>query len=105
MIELVRYESPVQGPQGLAWDGSLLWVTSAANGHVYAIDPQEWSIRNEFVPPHESMGITRMRSDFRVVLAPSIDAEDWESDHRFVYSFSPEAGFAECFACPDNSGS
>ena len=30
---------------------------------------------------------------------------DLERDHRYVYTFSPDAGFAECFACPDNSGS
>jgi hypothetical protein len=35
----------------------------------------------------------------------TIDEPDVERDHRYVYSFSPEAGFAERFVCPDTSGS
>ncbi|MGR4064106.1 MAG: hypothetical protein ACLQPV_01500 [Vulcanimicrobiaceae bacterium] len=44
-------------------------------------------------------------SDFRLILAPAIDEPDLERDHRYVYTFSPDAGFADCFVCPDNSGS
>jgi len=105
MSELTRHASPVQGPQGLAWDGTTMWVTSAANGRLYAIDPQTWSIQREFVPPCESLGITFTGSDFRLILAPAIDEPDLERDHRYVYTFSPGAGFAECFVCPGNSGS
>ncbi len=82
-----------------------MWVTSAANGRVYAIDPHGWTVEREFVPPSEALGITSTGADFRLVLAPSIDEPDLERDHRFVYAFSPAAGFAECFACPANSGS
>ena len=105
MSDLTRHASPVRGPQGLAWDGATMWVTSAANGRLYAIDPLRWSIEREFVPPSESLGITYTGSDFRLILAPSIDEPDLERDHRYVYSFSPDAGFAERFVCPDNSGS
>src|SRR6202161_2463108 len=105
MTELARHTSPVQGPQGLAWDGSTMWLTSAANGRLYAIDPQTRSIQREFVPPSESLGITYTGSDFRLILAPAIDEPDLEHDLRYVYAFSPDAGFAECFVCPDNSGS
>ena len=82
-----------------------MWVTSAANGRLYAIDPRNWSIQREFVPPSESLGITYTGSDFRLIVAPKIDEPDLERDHRYVYTFSPAAGFAECFICPDNSGS
>ncbi len=82
-----------------------MWVTSAANGRLYAIDPEMWSIQHEFVPPSEALGITHTGSDFRLVLAPLIDDPDLERDHRYVYAFSPDAGFAECFLCPDASGS
>ena len=51
------------------------------------------------------MGITYTGSDFRLILAPAIDEPDLERDHRYVYAFSPDAGFAERFVCPDNSGS
>jgi len=105
MTRLVRYPSPVQGPQGLAWDGKSMWVTSAANGHLYELDPKTWDIRREFVPPHESLGVTFTGSDFRLILAPAIDEPDLERDRRYVYSFTPESGFTECFACPDFSGS
>ena len=89
----------------MAWDGESLWVTSAANGRLYALDPKTWSIRREFVPPHVALGVTYTGSDFRLILAPSIDEPDLERDRRFVYSFTVDAGFAECFPCPDYSGS
>lgn len=82
-----------------------MWVTSAANGRLYAIDPRTWSVEHEFIPPFEALGVTYTGSDFRLVLAPAIDEPDLERDHRFVYSFSPAGGFAERFVCPDNSGS
>lgn len=105
MRELKRHASPVQGPQGLAWDGATMWLTSAANGRLYSIDSQTWGIQREFVPPCEALGITYTGSDFRLVLAPAINEPDLERDHRYVYAFSPDAGFTECFVCPDNSGS
>jgi hypothetical protein len=82
-----------------------MWATSAANGRLYAIDPQTWSIQREFVPPSEALGITYTGPDFRLILAPAIDEPDLELDHRYVFAFSPDAGFTECFVCPDNSGS
>ena len=105
MSGLVRYPSPVQGPQGLAWDGESMWVTSAANGRLYQVDAKTWSVRHEYVPAHESLGVTYTGSDFRLVLAPAIDEPDLERDHRYVYSFAPDLGFTECFPCPDFSGS
>ena len=82
-----------------------MWLTSAANGRLYALDPQTWSVEREFVPPSESLGITHTGSDFRLILAPTIDQPDLERDHRYVYAFSPDAGFDERFVCPNNSGS
>jgi len=105
MNDLVRYPSPVQGPQGLAWDGESMWLTSAANGRLYVVDPKTWIVRHEFIPPHESLGVTYTGSDFRLVLAPTIEEPDLERDLRYVYSFTPERGFTQCFPCPDFSGS
>jgi hypothetical protein len=82
-----------------------MWVTSAANGRLYAVDPHKWSVEREFVPPFPSLGVTHTGSDFRLVLAPAIDDPDLERDHRYVYAFTPGTGFTECFVCPDNSGS
>lgn len=82
-----------------------MWVTSAANGRLYSLDPKTWSIRREFVPPHEALGVTYTGSDFRLILAPAIDEPDLEDDRRYVYSFTPDAGFTECFPCPGFSGS
>ena len=100
-----RHESPVRGPQGLAWDGAHLWVTSAADGRVYAIDARTLRIDREFVPPFEALGITWTGSEFRLILAPGIDEPDLERDRRYVYAFSPGSGFTQCFECPDGSGS
>jgi hypothetical protein len=105
MSELTRIASPVQGPQGLAWDGALMWVTSAANGRLYSLDPATWSVKREFIPAAEALGITYTGSNFRLVLAPSIDEPDLERDHRYIYEFSPEVGFTESFRCPQSSGS
>ena len=48
MSGLARYPSPLQGPQGLAWDSESMWLTSAANGRLYALDPKTSSVRREF---------------------------------------------------------
>ncbi len=48
------------------------------------------NIRREFVPPHESLGVTYTGSDFRLILAPAIDEPDLERDQRYVYSFTPD---------------
>ena len=82
-----------------------MWLTSAENGRIYAIDPQTLSIQREFVPPAEALGITYTGSNFQVILAPSIGEPDMERDHRYVYTFSPGKGFSKRFVCPDNSGS
>ena len=82
-----------------------MWLTSAANGRVYAVNPRSWTVQREFLPPSVSLGITYIGSDFRLILAPAIDEPDLEADRRYVYRFSPDAGFAECFACPGYSGS
>jgi hypothetical protein len=105
MADLIRHPSPVKGPQGLAWDGAWMWFTSAANGRVYALDPQTWKVRHEFHPPHEALGITYTGAEFRLVVAPTIDEPDLERDLRYVYAFTPDAGFSECFPCPNFSGS
>lgn len=104
-MQTQRYESPVKGPQGLTWDGKSLWVTSAANGGIYAIDPLTLTVQKEFSPPYEAFGIAYTGTNFRVVLAPAIEEEDLELDHRYVYAFSTESGFNQCFICPDRSGS
>ncbi|HEX4012880.1 MAG TPA: hypothetical protein VHX17_03195 [Candidatus Cybelea sp.] len=105
MSDVVRYPSPVQGPQGLAWDGKSMWLTSAADGHLYELEPKTLKILREFVPPHEALGVTFTGSNFRLILAPAIEEPDLERDWRYVYSFTPDLGFTECFPCPDFSGS
>lgn len=82
-----------------------MWVTSAANGRLYRLDPTTLNVREEFIPPHEALGITYTGSDFRLIIAPTIDEPELERDHRYVHSFKPSAGFSECFPCPDFSGS
>lgn len=105
MSDLTRYPSPLQGPQGLVWDGESMWLTCAVNGRLYTLDPTTWDIRREFAPPYASLGVTYTGSELRLILAPAIDEPDLERDRRYVYSFTPDAGFSECFPCPGFSGS
>jgi hypothetical protein len=53
-----------------------MWVTSAANGRLFAVDPQTWSAEREFVPP--PVGMTIVDGAFYLV---TVD-EDW-GDSRF----------------------
>lgn len=69
------------------------------------MDPARWELRQEYVPPYASLGLTHTGSAFRLVLAPAIEEPDLERDLRYVYAFAPDAGFRECFPCPDFSGS
>lgn len=105
MSGLVRYPSPVKGPQGLAYDGESMWLTSASTGSLYALEPSTWTVRQEFVPPYAALGVTYTGSDFRLVLAPDIEEPNLECDRRYVYSFTRGAGFTACFPCPGFSGS
>jgi len=59
-----------------------MWLTSAANGRLYAIDPRTWSIQREFVPPSELLGITYTGSDLRLIVAPAINEPDLAPDLR-----------------------
>lgn len=104
MLKLTHFPSPVQSPQGLAWDGAALWVTSAATARLYRLALPKLTLETEVSPPYEPLGITWTGAELRLVLAPNIEEPD-ELDHRFVYSFRPDVGFSECFVCPDFSGS
>ena len=43
-----------------------MWLTSAANGRLYALDPKTLAGMSGAnpVPPHESLGVTYTGSDF-----------------------------------------
>ena len=99
ITEVARLQSPAPFPQGVAFDGTSLWLASCKTFSLYAIDPQSWIVRNEVTAPGEPFGLTISGDEMRVVLGFGEDADD-----RFIYRFTPGQGFAECFPCPDLSG-
>ena len=102
-MRVARYESPVQGPQGLGWDGEQLWITSCITNCMYAVDPRTLAIQDEVVPPGEVFGLTWTGSVFRAVIGFEDDAEN---DDRYIYTYAPGSGFLdERIECPDRSGS
>ncbi|HET9031154.1 MAG TPA: hypothetical protein VFN49_13360 [Candidatus Aquilonibacter sp.] len=100
-MEFMRYDSPVRAPQGLAWDGTRLWVASCATNRMSAIDPATLAITHEVTPPGEPFGITAVPGGLRVVVGFGEDADD-----RYIMRYTADAGFSEeRIACPNLSGS
>src|SRR5947199_9852009 len=49
--ERQRFPSPAVTPQGLAWDGNVLWMSSRDLGTLYKIGIDRWSVVQELDPP------------------------------------------------------
>lgn len=100
VVEILRLASPAPKPQALAFDGASLWMGSIATEHLYALDPQRWTIREEAAAPGKPWGMTVLGDELRVICGETTD------DHRFIRRFIPGHGFkSERLACPDDTGS
>jgi hypothetical protein len=99
--ELLRLPSPAPRPQGLAFDGTTLWMGSLETHLIYAIDPRTWTAREEATAPGVPYGITVVGDELRVLCG------EGEEDHRFIRRLVPGHGFKskETIACPDDTGS
>jgi len=99
--ELLRLPSPAPRPQGLAFDGTTLWMGSLETHIIYAIDPRTWTAREEATAPGVPYGITVVGDELRVLCGEGDD------DHRFVRRLVPGHGFKskETIPCPDDTGS
>ena len=69
--------------------------------HLYAIDPQTWSVVDEVPAPGKPYGLAALNGELRVVVAIG------EHDDRYLYRFVPGQGFdpKSKMACPDLTGS
>ncbi len=99
--ELKRLDSPAPKPQSLAWDGSTLWMGSRETKHVYAINPETWTVTWETAAPGTPYGLAAVNGELRVICSETAD------DHRIIRRCIPGHGFDAKFAlpCPDDTGS
>lgn len=100
--ELLRLDSPTLRPQAIAFDGALLWLGSVATERLYAVDPHDWTLRDEFPVPGKPWGMTFAGDDLRVILGQT------DEDHRTIYRVTPGRGVHtthDAIPCPDDTGS
>lgn len=99
--ELLRLPSPAPHPQGLAHDGTSLWLGSRETQRIYGINPTQWTVFEERVAPGTPWGMTVTGNALRVVCGEPPD------DNRFIRRYMMGHGFetAHRIACPEDTGS
>ena len=98
---LLRLPAPAPRPQSLAFDGQTLWMGSIMTQRIYAIEPHEWTAREEAQAPGNPWGMTVVGDDLYVLCGIP------PSDDRVIRKLTPGRGFHShnLFACPDDTGS
>jgi hypothetical protein len=98
--ELNRRPAPASRPFGLANFDGKLWTGSWDTEHIYAIDPQSWTVAREIEAPGRPYGIAALGDELRVVIAHG------EEDDRYLYRLTRD-GFdlGSKTPCPDLTGS
>lgn len=68
---------------------------------IYAIDPLQWTVKEESAAPGKPWGMTAVGDELRVLCGETAD------DDRFIRQFIPGHGFksSNAIPCPDNTGS
>ncbi|HMJ06912.1 MAG TPA: hypothetical protein VK474_11700 [Chthoniobacterales bacterium] len=99
--ELERRPSPAATPQALAWHDGALWMGSRDLRRIYALDPKEWRVREEFEAPGIPWAAVSVGDALWFTLGEGAD------DDRYLRRFVPGQGFAESdrIACPEFTGS
>jgi hypothetical protein len=99
--ELRRLPSPAPKPQALAFDGTSLWMGSRETHRLYAIDPHQWTARDEAQAPGVPYGLTVTGDELRVLCGEGPD------DNRRIRRFIPGHGFHDdgVIEAPDDTGS
>src|SRR5215831_1845590 len=101
VIEKRRLTSPATTPQALAWDGrnKTLWMGSRDLRRIYAIDPENGAVLKQQEAPGIPWAAVAVNGDLRFTIGEDPD------DDRYIYRYTPEAGFSKMFACPEFTGS
>jgi hypothetical protein len=99
--EVRRLSSPFQRPQGIAWDGTALWISSMATKQVGAMDVATWKLGWSTEAPGVPFGITSVGNELRVLCGETSE------DNRIIRRCVPNEGFDPDFGlpCPDDTGS
>lgn len=100
--EVTRRPSPAPRIQPLALHQGLLWLGSWETHHVYGIDPQNWTVKEDAPAPGQPYGIASLGDALHVVV--SLGGDD---DDRYFFRFVPGRGFdmGSRTPCPDLTGS
>jgi outer membrane protein assembly factor BamB len=101
VIEKRRISSPATTPQALAWDSrnKTLWIGSRDLKRIFAINPENGLVFKEQEAPGIPWAAVALNGELRFTIGEGAD------DDRYIYRYSPEAGFSKMFACPDFTGS
>jgi outer membrane protein assembly factor BamB len=101
VIEKHRLASPAITPQALACDrrNKTLWMGSRDLRRIYAIDPENGTVLKQQEAPGIPWAAVAVNGELRFTIG-----ED-PNDDRYIYRYTPEAGFSKMFACPEFTGS
>src|ERR1700680_1157557 len=94
-----RLPSPAITPQALAWDGENIWMGSRDLRRIYKIDMQAWTVRDETEAPGIPWAAAATNGSLCFTIGEGAE------DDRYVYRYTPGAGFSKMFACPEFTGS
>lgn len=101
IVEERRLPSPAPKPLGLVSGGAVLWMASRETHRLYAIDPADWTVRDEAQAPGGPFGMSVMGDELGVILG--FGEKDFD---RYIYRFIPGHGFKnDRIPCPDLTGS
>ena len=101
IVELLRLNAPAPRPQAIAFDGTRLWLGSIETERLYAVDPNDWTVRDEMPLAGKPWGMTVAGDELCLILGET------DADHRTIYRAMPGHGVRKTSAipCPDDTGS
>jgi hypothetical protein len=87
--ELLRLDAPAPRPQAIAFDGTHVWLGSLETQRLYALDPNDWTVRDEMPVAGKPWGMTSAGDELCLILG--------ETGHGVRTS--------SAIPCPDDTGS
>jgi hypothetical protein len=97
--ESVRLPSPCPAPIGIAFDGANLWLGSVETNRIYAVNPRQGSVIEEWPAPGTPYGMTVVGEELRVVVGDDVE------DDRSIARVVPGHGFkTEMIPCLNSTG-
>jgi hypothetical protein len=97
--EVLRLPSPCPAPIGIAYDGAHLWLGSVETDRIYAVDPLQGSLYEEWPAGGTPYGMTVVGDELRVIVGDP--DEDERSIARVIVGHGVKR---ETIPCPDGTG-